>query len=88
MVGGADKLCDYLADGKQTVRVEVIASKVSLPLSDYGLLTKNYSNPFNGVGYDAAAFEAFTDIIQCTGFSCEFFVRLCFSMYFCRTKLR
>ncbi len=26
MVGGADKLYDYLADGKHTVRVEVIAT--------------------------------------------------------------
>ena len=27
MVGGADKLCSYLADGKRTIRVEVIACK-------------------------------------------------------------
>lgn len=59
MVGGADKLCDYLADGKQTVRVEVIASKVSLPPSGYGLLTKTYSNLFYGADYDATGFENF-----------------------------
>jgi hypothetical protein len=36
MVGGADKLCSQLADGKQTIRVEVIASKAFLTLSGYG----------------------------------------------------
>lgn len=59
MVGGADKLCSYLADGKQTVRVEVIANKVSLPLLGYGLLTKTYSNPFYGANYDATDCEDF-----------------------------
>ncbi len=59
MVGGADKLCSYLADGKQTVRVEVIANKVSLPLLGYGLLTKTYSNLFYGANYDATDCEDF-----------------------------
>ena len=59
MVGGTDKLCSYLADGKQTVRVEVIANKVSLPLLGYGLLTKTYSNLFYGANYDATGFENF-----------------------------
>jgi hypothetical protein len=59
MVDGAEKLCSYLADGRQTVRIEVIASKVPLPLSDYGLLTKNYSNLFYGADYDATGFRSF-----------------------------
>ena len=59
MVGGADKLCSYLADGKQTVRVEVIANKVSLPLLGSGLLTKTYSNLFYGANYDATDCEDF-----------------------------
>lgn len=59
MVGGADKLCNYLADVKQTVRVEVIANKVSLPLLGYGLLTKTYSNLFYGANYDATDCEDF-----------------------------
>lgn len=33
MVGDADKLCSYLADGRQTIRVEVIANKALLPFS-------------------------------------------------------
>ena len=52
MVGGADKLCSYLADGKQTVRVDVVASKHPLFLSGYGFLNKIYSNLFYGAGYD------------------------------------
>lgn len=56
MAGGGDKLCNYLADVKQTVRVEVIANKVSLPLLGYGLLTKTYSNLFYGADYDAFDF--------------------------------
>ena len=59
MVDGADKLCSYLADGKHTVRVEVIASKALLTLSGYGLLTKTYSNLFYGADYDATDFENF-----------------------------
>ena len=59
MAGGGDKLCNYLADVKQTVRVEVIANKVSLPLLGYGLLTKTYSNLFYGANYDATDCEAF-----------------------------
>lgn len=59
MVGGGDKLCNYLADVKQTVRVEVIANKVSLPLLGYGLLTKTYSNLFYGANYDATDCEDF-----------------------------
>ena len=47
---------------------------VGLLIPSNAALTKTYSNLFYGVGYDAAAFEAFTDIIQCTGFSCEFFL--------------
>ena len=57
MAGGGDKLCNYLADVKQTVRVEVIANKVSLPLLGYGLLTKTYSNLFYGANYDATDCE-------------------------------
>ena len=59
MVGGADKLCSYLADGRQTIRVKVIASQHSLPFSGYGLLTKTYSNLFYGADYDATGFEDF-----------------------------
>lgn len=59
MVDGADKLCSYLADGKHTVRVEVIASKALLTLSGYGLLTKTCSNLFYGADYDATDFENF-----------------------------
>ena len=59
MAGGGDKLCNYLADVKQTVRVEVIANKVSLPLLGYGLLTKTYSNLFYGSNYDATDCEDF-----------------------------
>ena len=59
MAGGGDKLCNYLADVKQTVRVEVIANKVSLPLLGYGLLTKTYSNLFSGANYDATDCEDF-----------------------------
>lgn len=59
MAGGGDKLYNYLADVKQTVRVEVIANKVSLPLLGYGLLTKTYSNLFYGANYDATDCEDF-----------------------------
>ena len=59
MVGGADKLCSYLADGKQTVRVEVVASQHPLSLSGYGLLTKTYSKLFYGADYDATGFGDF-----------------------------
>ena len=59
MAGGGDKLCNYLADVKQTVRVEVIANKVSLPLLGYGLLPKTYSNLFYGANYDATDCEDF-----------------------------
>lgn len=59
MAGGGDKLCSYLADGKQNIRVEVIANKVSLPLLGYGLLTKTYSNLFYGANYDATDCEDF-----------------------------
>ena len=59
MAGGGDKLCNYLADVKQTVRVEGIANKVSLPLLGYGLLTKTYSNLFYGANYDATDCEDF-----------------------------
>lgn len=59
MVGGADKLCSYLADGRHTVRVEVVASKAPLSLSGYGLLTKTYSNLFYETDYDATDCEDF-----------------------------
>jgi len=59
MVSGADKLCSYLADGKQTVRVEIVAGKAPLSLSGYGLLTKTYSNLFYGADYDATGFRSF-----------------------------
>ena len=59
MVGGADKLCSYLADGRQTIRVKVIASQHSLPFSGYGLLTKTYSNLLYGADYDTTGFESF-----------------------------
>ena len=57
MVGGADKLCSYLADGKQTIRIEVVASKYPLSLSGYSIPTKTYSNLFYGADYDATGFE-------------------------------
>lgn len=56
MVGGADKLCSYLADGRLTIYVEVITSKIPLPLSGSGLMTKTYSNLFYGADYDAFDF--------------------------------
>ena len=59
MVSGADKLCSYLADDGQTLRVEIVASKAPLSLSGYGLLTKTYSNPFYGADYDATGFRSF-----------------------------
>ena len=59
MVGGANKLCNYLAGDRQTVRVEVIASKHPLPLSGYGLLIKTYSNLFYGADYDVFDFVDF-----------------------------
>lgn len=59
MVGGADKVCSYLADGRQAVRLSVVANKVSLPLLGYGLLTKTYSNLFYGANYDATDCEDF-----------------------------
>ena len=58
MVGGADKLCSYLADGKRTIRVEVIACKHPISLSGYSILTKTYSNLFYGADYDATGFES------------------------------
>ena len=59
MVGGANKLCSYLADGKQAIRVEVIACKHPLPLSGYVLLTRTYSNLFYGTDYDTPVFGDF-----------------------------
>ncbi len=59
MVGGANKLCSYLADGRQTIRVEVVASEHPLPLSGYGILTKTYSNLFYGADYGTTGFEKF-----------------------------
>ena len=59
MVGGANKLCNYLADSRQAIRVEVIASKALLTLSGYGLLTKTYSNLFYGADYDTPVFGDF-----------------------------
>lgn len=59
MVGGADKLCNYLTDDRQTVRVEIVASKHSLSLSGYGLLTKTYSNLCYGADNDATGFGDF-----------------------------
>ena len=59
MAGGGEKLCNYLADSRLTIHVEVIANKVSLPLLGYGLLTKTYSNLFYGANYDATDCEDF-----------------------------
>ena len=59
MVGGADKVCSYLADGRQAVRLSVVASKHPLSLSGYGLLIKTYSNLFYGADYDATDCEDF-----------------------------
>ena len=59
MVSGADKLCSYLADGRHTVRVEIVAGKAPLSLSGYGLLNKTYSNLFYGADYDATGFRSF-----------------------------
>ena len=59
MVGGADKLCSYLADGRQTIRVKVIAGQHPLLFSGYCLLTKTYSNLLYGADYDATGFEDF-----------------------------
>lgn len=59
MVGGADKICSYLADGRQTIRVAVVASQHPISLSGYSLLTKTYSNLFYGADYDATDFEDF-----------------------------
>ena len=59
MVGGADKLCSYLADGGKAISVKVVAGQHSLPFSGYGLLTKTYSNLLYGADYDATGFESF-----------------------------
>lgn len=59
MVGGANKLCNYLAGDRQTVRVEAVASEHPLSLSGYGLLTKTYSNIFSGADYDVFDFVDF-----------------------------
>ncbi len=59
MFGGADKVCSYLADGRQAVRLAVVASKHPLSLSGYSLLTKTYSNLFYGADYDTTGFENF-----------------------------
>lgn len=59
MVGGANKLCNYLAGDRQTIRVEAVASEHPLSLSGYGLLTKTYSNIFSGADYDATGFRNF-----------------------------
>ena len=59
MIGGADKLCNYLADGKQTIRIEIVVSQHPLSLSGYGLLTKTYSNLFYETDYDATGFRSF-----------------------------
>ncbi len=61
MVGGADKLCSYLADDRQTVRVEIVASKHPLSLSGYGLLTKTYSNLFYGADMTQLVSATFTE---------------------------
>ena len=59
MVGGANKLCNYLAGDRQTIRVEAVASEHPLSLSGYGLLTKAYSNLFYGADYDPTGFGDF-----------------------------
>ena len=59
MVGGADKLCSYLADGGKAISVKVVAGQHPLPFSGYGLLTKTYSNLLYGADYDATGFEDF-----------------------------
>ena len=63
MVSGADKLCSYLANGKNAVKVEVIASKHSLSLQGYRTLTKTYSNLLYGADYDTSSCNDFNKSI-------------------------
>ena len=59
MVGGADKLCSYLADGGKAISVKVVAGQHPLLFSGYCLLTKTYSNLLYGADYDTTGFEDF-----------------------------
>lgn len=63
MVGGADKLCSYLSDNGNTVKVEVTASSHTLSLQGYGLLTKTYSNLTYGADYDTSGFADFSKTV-------------------------
>lgn len=63
MVGGADKLCSYLSDDGNTVKVEVLASNHPLSLQGYGLLTKTYSNLTYGADYDTSGFADFSKTV-------------------------
>ena len=60
MVGGADKLCTYLAQGSQSVIVEVIATNHRKSLPGYGLLTKTDSSLLAGADYEPSGFGSFT----------------------------
>ena len=60
MVGGADKLCIYLAQGSQSVIVEVIATNHRKSLPGYGLLTKTDSSLLAGADYEPSGFGSFT----------------------------
>lgn len=63
MVGGADKLCSYLSDDGNMVKVEVLASNHPLSLQGYGLLTKTYSNLTYGADYGTSGFADFSKTV-------------------------
>ena len=60
MVGGADKLCTYLAQGAPSVTVEVVATNHQKTLPGYGQLTKTGSSLLAGADYEPSGFAHFT----------------------------
>ena len=60
MVGGADKLCTFLAHGATSVTVEVIATNHRKDLAGYGLLTRTGSSLLAGADYEPSGFGNFS----------------------------
>lgn len=60
MVGGADKLCTFLAHGATSVTVEVIATDHRKDLAGYGLLTRTGSSLLAGADYEPSGFGNFS----------------------------
>lgn len=60
MVGGADKLYTYLAQGTPSVTVEVIATNHRKSLPDYALLTRTGSSLLAGADYEPSGFGNFS----------------------------